>query len=100
MDRISEQLLRDSQKAVAAGDAKEVIRGRDLLSLLVRSNTSPDIPQQMRLSDADVMARKCKISFNMLSVDIFDRNPYIPYRVRCLILVMIRKLMDKHVQWS
>jgi hypothetical protein len=31
---------------------------RDLLSLLVRANTSKDIPASQRLSDEDVLARE------------------------------------------
>ncbi|TXT04796.1 hypothetical protein VHUM_04064 [Vanrija humicola] len=56
----SARLLRDKKAAIAkeaaapaASDADE----RDLLSLLVRANTSPDVPADQRLTDAEVLAQ-------------------------------------------
>lgn len=58
MRRIGLGLLRESKAAVAAGDIEDKSnQRRDLLSLLVRANTSPDIPEHLRLSDEDVLAR-------------------------------------------
>ncbi|KAJ7144242.1 cytochrome P450 [Mycena epipterygia] len=55
MDRIGMQLLQDAQAAISSG-LKDAER-RDLLSLLVKSNMSEDIPESQRLSDADVVAQ-------------------------------------------
>jgi hypothetical protein len=64
MGRIGRQLLRDSKAAVAEsgeGSEKRSVLRRDLLSLLVRANTSPDILDSQRLSDDDVLARMYSI---------------------------------------
>ncbi|KAJ6489764.1 cytochrome P450 [Mycena sanguinolenta] len=55
MNRIGMQLLQDAKDAVASGD--KVSERRDLLSLLVRSNLSEDIPESQRLSDDVVIAQ-------------------------------------------
>ncbi|KAJ6516736.1 cytochrome P450 [Mycena vitilis] len=55
MDRIGMQLLDDAKRDIASGE-KEAGR-KDLLSLLVQSNTSPDIPESHRLSDEVVVAQ-------------------------------------------
>ena len=39
--------------------AKDSWKGRDLLSLLVRANMATDLPSNQRMSDDDVVARKC-----------------------------------------
>lgn len=49
------QLLDDAKGAMDSGD-KESGR-KDLLSLLVQSNMSEEIPESQRLSDAVVVAR-------------------------------------------
>ncbi|KAF8162780.1 cytochrome P450 [Crassisporium funariophilum] len=60
MRRISAKLLEQSkaslaeEKRDAGGTAWE---GRDLLSLLVRANAMPDLPESQRLSDKDVLAQ-------------------------------------------
>jgi len=56
MHRIGRDLLNDS-KAAAASAEKETTGHRDLLSLLVRANIAVDLPDNQRLSDADVLAR-------------------------------------------
>ncbi|KAJ6457130.1 cytochrome P450 [Mycena vitilis] len=55
MDRIGMQLLDEARKDIASGE-KEAGR-KDLLSLLVQSNTSADIPESHRLSDEVVVAQ-------------------------------------------
>ncbi|KAF7361367.1 hypothetical protein MSAN_01169400 [Mycena sanguinolenta] len=55
MMRIGRQLLQDSRKEMVQSGEKS--RSRDLLSLLVRANTSKDIPASQRLSDEDVLAQ-------------------------------------------
>ncbi|KAK7028306.1 cytochrome P450 [Favolaschia claudopus] len=57
MMRIGRQLLEDSRKEMAESGTFEKGRSRDLLSLLVRSNTAKDIPANQRLSDEDVLAQ-------------------------------------------
>lgn len=62
-DRISMQLLQERKAALRmeiSGDieinSQDVI-GRDLLTLLVRSNMATNIPETQRLSDEEVLAR-------------------------------------------
>ncbi|KAJ6587651.1 cytochrome P450 [Mycena vulgaris] len=57
MMRIGRELLADSKRAIAESGTFETGRARDLLSLLVRANTSKEIPVDQRLSDADVLAQ-------------------------------------------
>jgi hypothetical protein len=57
--RIGRQLLQDSKKGIAEDGGSQSGRARDLLSLLVRANTSKDVPVNQRLSDKDVLARGC-----------------------------------------
>ncbi|KAJ7271259.1 cytochrome P450 [Mycena rebaudengoi] len=57
MVRIGQKLLRESKKDIAEGGAFQSGRARDLLSLLVRANTSKDIPESQQLSDEDVLAQ-------------------------------------------
>ncbi|KAJ7275843.1 cytochrome P450, partial [Mycena rebaudengoi] len=55
--RIGRRLLRESKKAIAEDGESQRRRARDLLSLLVRANTSKDITESQRLSDEDVIAQ-------------------------------------------
>ncbi|KAJ3724075.1 cytochrome P450 [Lentinula raphanica] len=58
MERIGRDLLRQTKEYLAvAGEKADVWRARDLLSLLVRSNMSKDIPEQQRMTDEDVIAQ-------------------------------------------
>jgi hypothetical protein len=41
---------------------KQDVQGNDLLSLLVKSNIAADIPESMRLSDFEILSRKCSCS--------------------------------------
>ena len=65
MARIGRQILSDSKAAAAsekAGEEKKqqsMMRGHDLLSLLVRANTATDLSDDQRMSDEDVLARRC-----------------------------------------
>jgi hypothetical protein len=58
MLRIGRQLLRESKSELAENGTFEKSRSRDLLSLLVRANTTKDIPASQQLSEEDVLARK------------------------------------------
>ncbi len=60
MDRIGNQLLKDSKIALAKtdGEKDERFKKRDLLSLLLKANLSTDIPENQRMNDRDVLARK------------------------------------------
>ena len=56
--RIAKELLYESKKALAGtGEKGNNWRARDLLSLLIRSNMSTDLPEDQRMSDKDVMSR-------------------------------------------
>ncbi|KAF7359134.1 hypothetical protein MSAN_01255000 [Mycena sanguinolenta] len=57
MRRIGLQLLQESKNEMAESGTFEKGRARDLLSLLVRANTSKDLPASQRLSDEDVLAQ-------------------------------------------
>jgi hypothetical protein len=62
MNRIGIQLLHDSKAAIVAAEKdgpimKDGLRGRDLLSLLIKANMATDIPDSQKLSDRDVLAR-------------------------------------------
>ncbi|KAJ7740499.1 cytochrome P450 [Mycena olivaceomarginata] len=58
MMRIGRELLAESKREIAQNGAFEGTgRARDLLSLLVRANTSKDVPESQRLSDEDVIAQ-------------------------------------------
>ncbi|KAF7369408.1 hypothetical protein MVEN_00269900 [Mycena venus] len=58
MGRIGLQLLQQSKNEMSqSGTFEKGGRARDLLSLLVRANTSRDIPANQRLSDKDVLAQ-------------------------------------------
>ncbi|KAJ6546036.1 cytochrome P450 [Mycena vulgaris] len=57
MMRIGKKLLTDSKRDIAENGTFDAGRGRDLLTLLVRANTSKEIPASQRLSDEDVIAQ-------------------------------------------
>ncbi|EIW74059.1 cytochrome P450 [Coniophora puteana RWD-64-598 SS2] len=62
MTRIGRHLLRDAKAAIRAeSDTKTIeksnVKGKDLLSLLVRANTATDIPDSQRMDDEDVLAQ-------------------------------------------
>ncbi|KAI1792352.1 cytochrome P450 [Ganoderma leucocontextum] len=59
MRRIGTQLLEEKKAEIVrqAAEGKEKVRSRDLLSLLLKSNTATDIPESQRLSDEDVIAQ-------------------------------------------
>ncbi|KAJ6571058.1 cytochrome P450 [Mycena capillaripes] len=59
MMRIGRRLLADSKREASENGTFEMGTGRarDLLSLLVRANTSKDLAPNQRLSDADVIAQ-------------------------------------------
>lgn len=59
MTRIARGLLENSKKELAENGTFETGGGRDLLSLLVRANTAKDVPESQRLTDEDVLSRKC-----------------------------------------
>ncbi|KAJ7186411.1 cytochrome P450 [Mycena filopes] len=57
MMEIAAGLLQDSKNALIASGGGMSEARRDLLSLMVRSNMSKDVPQHLRLSDADIIAQ-------------------------------------------
>jgi len=58
MDRIGQELLNESKNYLrGTGEKAETWHARDLLTLMVRSNMSTDIPQSQRMSDKDVVAQ-------------------------------------------
>ncbi|KAJ7473626.1 cytochrome P450 [Mycena galericulata] len=57
MANIGNKLLADSKAAVKAGGGEKTATARDLLSIMVKANMATDIPDNQRLSDADVIAQ-------------------------------------------
>ncbi|KAJ7846797.1 cytochrome P450 [Mycena leptocephala] len=57
MTRIGRRLLADSKREISENGTFQTGRARDLLALLVRANTSKDLPANQRLSDEDVIAQ-------------------------------------------
>ena len=68
MHDIGMQLVAEKKAAIERelAESKEKgrndMRSRDLLTLLLKANMATDIPDSQRLSDDDVLARKCKFS--------------------------------------
>lgn len=62
---IGEKLLAE-RKAAIIGEKPEIQRSRDLLTLLLKANLNPDLPENQRLSDEDVIARESLPSPNRL----------------------------------
>ncbi|KAJ7697452.1 cytochrome P450 monooxygenase [Mycena rosella] len=55
---IGNKMLSETKAAInTSGDPKSVSGGRDLLSLLVRANMSPDVPDHHRMSDREVIGQ-------------------------------------------
>ena len=67
IQRIGSQLIQDKKAALLAelssdGSGtveKQDVQGHDLLSLLIRSNIASDMPESMRMSDSEILGRKC-----------------------------------------
>ena len=55
MRELRERKANEKDECVGRND----MRGRDLLSLLLKANMATDIPDHQRMSDEDVLARKC-----------------------------------------
>ncbi|KAH7101315.1 cytochrome P450 [Auriculariales sp. MPI-PUGE-AT-0066] len=54
MDRIGRQLVTEKKHALAAGEKGA---GRDILSLLIQANMDKDLPDNVRMSDEEVMGQ-------------------------------------------
>ena len=73
MRRIGLQLIAEKKAAILAeqnalveekeGLANKDVKGRDLLTLLIKANMAVDIPDHQRLSEEEVLARE---SFNII----------------------------------
>ncbi|KAI0035888.1 cytochrome P450 [Vararia minispora EC-137] len=56
INRVARQLISEKKARIAEADARgELYAARDLLTLLLRSNASIDIPPEQRISDDDIM---------------------------------------------
>jgi hypothetical protein len=77
MARIGNELLNEAQTLQGGTGEKGDTTSKDLLSLLVRSNMSNDLPLSQRMSDADVLARTPFRSFLIVIMTIsFQRCPH------------------------
>ena len=77
-DRIVMQLVEDRKATILAESGecaqtleKKSVRGRDILTLLIRSNMATDIPDHQRLSDDEVLARGSHIRVPERSLTIY-----------------------------
>ena len=65
MHRMAWQLIQEKKAAVKAsieddGNVeRKSVHGRDLLTLLIKANMASDIPEDQRLSEEEVLSRKC-----------------------------------------
>ena len=65
MRRIGMQLIAEKKATILAEmdvsskRGKDSVQGRDLLTLLLKANMADDIPEHQRLTDDEVLARKC-----------------------------------------
>jgi hypothetical protein len=50
---------------------KRDVQGHDLLSLLIKSNIASDMPESMRMSDSEILSRKC-LPLSALAIIIFN----------------------------
>lgn len=88
MFRIGGELLDQSKASIEQGKTdKKAWSARDLLSILVRANAMPDIAENQRLDDEDVLAREehfCKycvfVDYFILIFIFICRNSYVPCR--------------------
>lgn len=59
MDSIGKQIVSDSMAALKESEGGKSLSGkRDLLSVLLKSNLSAEIPGSQRLSEAEIVARE------------------------------------------
>lgn len=59
MDCIGRQIVASSKAVLSASEGGKALGGkRDLLSVLLRSTLSTEVPENQRLSEAEVIARK------------------------------------------
>ena len=84
MARIGNELLSGAKAAARAtatekGEIeKNSLRGRDLLSLLVKANMATDIPESQRMSDEDVLARTFPLRIFSIDPDaVVRRGPHV-----------------------
>jgi len=81
MLHIGSKLLVDSKAAIEQNEKVDKGSGKskDLLSLLVRANTSNDLADNQRMSDGDVLARAFifKQFTKTISTLFYDRDPHI-----------------------
>ncbi len=78
--RIGSQLIQDKKAAVLAtlnpdGSGvveKHDIQGHDLLSLLIKSNMASDMPENMRMSDSEILSRE-RLPPPLLTLPCVDR---------------------------
>ncbi|KAJ7753619.1 cytochrome P450 [Mycena maculata] len=97
MTRIARGLLQNSKKELAESGTYESGGARDLLSLLVRANTSKDVPENQRLTDDDVLAQVSNfliaghetISSGVVwALFVLSQNPAIQTRLRAELLAV------------
>lgn len=57
LDERKQRFLSEKSDAATADEDDAGLQGRDLLSLLVKANMDPDMPETQRMCDEDVLAR-------------------------------------------
>lgn len=60
---LGRKLVEQRKAAIKAGDPA-VDDSRDLITLMLKANMNPDLPESQRLSDEDVLSRTSLLSVN------------------------------------
>lgn len=70
MERIGKGLLAASKAELAKTGKtdKDSVKGKNLLTLLLRANVATDLPEHQRMSDTDVLARTLTSSYECCRV--------------------------------
>jgi hypothetical protein len=60
MERIGRELLEKSKQSLQSVEKveKSTLKGRDILTLLLRANMATDLPEHQRMSEEEVVSRK------------------------------------------
>lgn len=80
MDRISRELVEKSKKSLQTVEKvdKSTLKGRDILTLLLRANMATDIPDHQRMSDEEVVSRKVFSRYVILASNDAPHSKEIP----------------------
>ncbi len=69
MQLIEEKKIQLMSEKTSRSVEKKDVQGRDILSLLIKSNMASDVPENQRLTDEDVLARTCLFTNVLVSAN-------------------------------